>query len=146
MFAQPGGRWGPESGGASPHRQVLNAIDEIARETSLGEYLQLLDELPDRKLELGRVDDASEVDALTLPSRSLYEQVFVLGEEHPAQFARPIEQLRVFPSCCAVLLSREHIHSAPSQAAGHGTRHMHVHVERDAHPLPSLARKAACVS
>ena len=134
------------AGCALPHRQVLNAIDEIGKEASLGQYLQLLDELPYRKFELGSVDNACEVDALSLPSCGFYEQILILGKEHPAQFASPVEQPRVFPLCCAVFLSREHLCSASSQAASDGARHMHVHVQRDAHPPPSLARKAACVN
>jgi hypothetical protein len=76
---KPGdGRWttlvgwcheAPEFGVLLPHRQVLNAIDKIARETSLGHKLQFLDELADRKLELGSVDNTRKVDALSLPSR-----------------------------------------------------------------------------
>ena len=134
------------AGCALPHRQVLNAVDKVGRETSLGKYLQILDELPNRKFKLGSVDNACEVDALSLPSCGFYEQILILGKEHPAQFASPVEQPRVFPLCCAVFLSREHLYSASSQAASDGARHMHVHVERDAHPPPSLARKAACVS
>src|SRR5207247_2547946 len=70
-----------KSGRALPHRQVLNSIDEVGRKTSLGQYLQLLDELPDRKRELGSVDYACELDALSLPSCGFHEQVFVLGKE-----------------------------------------------------------------
>src|ERR1035437_4592618 len=129
------------AGCALPHRQVLNAIDEIGKEASLRQYLQLLDELPYRKFELGSVDNACEVDALPLPSCGFYEQILILGKEHPAQFASPVEQPRVFPLCWAGFLSREHLCSASSQAASDGARHMHVHVQRDAHPPPSLARK-----
>ena len=144
---QAKGRSGePAAGWILPHRQVLNAIDEVGRETRLGQYFQLLDELPDREFELGRIDNACEVDTLSLPSCGCYEQILVLGKEHPAQFTSPIEQPWVFPLCCAVFLSRQHLHSASSQAAGDGARHMHVHVKRDAHPPPSRARKAACVS
>jgi hypothetical protein len=154
MTRQPGASRGCARGAggekgadwALPHRQVLNAIDEVGREASLGQYLQLLDELPYRKFELGSVDNACEVDALPLPSCGFYEQIFILGKEHPAQFASPVEQPRVFSLCCAVFLSREHLYSASSQAASDGARHMHIHVQRDAHPPPSRARKSAFVS
>ena len=123
----------------------MNQIRKIGRRASLGQQFQFFNELAYRLRELRCEDDAAEGNTAPLSLRNFNQQVLILREENPAQFCGPVRENGIFPSRRAVLLRGEHIDSPPTQAARDRARHMHVHVEGNAHCIPSRSSNSARV-
>src|SRR5262245_30545942 len=71
-----------------------------------------------------------------LPVRGNSNQVRVLRKENPTQFRGSPEQFRIDRLTCAVFLTRENIHTTPTQPVRDSRRHMDIHVQAQAHALP----------
>src|SRR5439155_7143079 len=96
---------------------------------------------PDRDVELVAVNDAGEKLSDPLAPGCLGEQVFILSEEHTAKFGGSIEQIWVFQFRRAIKLCRHYIHTPQHESARDGRRHVHVHIEPNAHLSLPISRK-----
>lgn len=54
-----------------------------------------LDELPGHNIALMRIDHAAKCNALSLTTRRLGQQIFILGDKNAAQFAGAIKERRI---------------------------------------------------
>jgi len=116
---------------------MLDAINEIGRNTTLSDNLQVLDALADCDAQLMSVDHAGQGDAGALPPGGFCQQILVPAEEHPVQLTGPLKQCSIIQSRGSVGLRGEHIHTPPYQGSRDHRRHMNVRVEGNAHNLPA---------
>ena len=71
------------------------------------------------------------------------KKVDIPGEQEAPQRACPVQKLGIGKANRAVLLRSPHVDAAEAQAFSDGARHVHIHVEADAHKSRPAARRRA---
>lgn len=121
--------------------QILDAIREVFQRSGLGENLQIVNGPPDGDPELVRIDYAAELLPIPLTLRRFRQQIVVLAEEHAAKLGGSVQQTRIIQLRRSIQLRRQNINASQQKPARDGCRHMHVHVEADAHASLPISRK-----
>ncbi len=120
---------------------MLYDAGHVLQSAGLGDDLQVGDTPTDGDFPLSSEDDAGERDAGTLAASRLGEEILVLAEENPTEVGGPVEKGGIRYAARAIFLSREHINVAGAEPSRDGCRHVHVHVQRDAHPTRPIFRR-----
>jgi len=92
-------------------------------------------------LELVGANDTTEMLPASLTLRCLREQIFVLAKKHATEFRGSVQQSGILQFRRAIELCGQHVDITQQQTPGDGRRHMHIHVETDAHDRLPISRK-----
>jgi hypothetical protein len=96
------------------------------------EQRQVLHHLPDRDPTLVRVNNATEVSALSQSPHSLAQKIRILRNKHAVEVGRPLQQEIVVQLRRSVFLGCQNINGPQAQTRRDGTPHVDIHVKCNA--------------
>ena len=108
-------------------------IAYFIRRNHFDDELQIVDQLPDGRTKLVRVNNPRKMPASGVPSRCKHEKIFILSKDNPAQVGCALEQLVVWRMIVAIILRYKNIHTSPTQAGSHRVRDVMIDIKRQAH-------------